>query len=434
MAKKSINLFFVLILSFLTVFGATVAKAEQVAALTDEQKKDVIQQINKLWSEYQSYRSGTYESKVHELEGFSYTYTLSDSGAQKEYNNYVAIASSGMAPVTKTLEDFKNETHTGNCRYVGGLFGGEKSELDDKKLVNWTSEQKNVIKQNNISIPTDKIMYKYFDTGANQARVSYEKNPAEGINKCFQMGEELEDIVAHMKQLIGSIQGYLETLNPNNYINIQCAEDVKEGEECPQGSTVYTAINEDGEATSGVLEGCEPLPLKIAEIKTCILCPLFSVILRTDQTIATKSFAALAGGFRNVIIVVLALYIAWQTLITIGSFTKQDAPKYLGSLMVQGFKVFVAALLLSNPNWIYYYVINPLMQAGLEFGLSLLFQDDILSQFNSLAVDEAGGMPAGVISEDLLGKVMASIRLFNKMAAEMPAIGSALMCVSWHAA
>ena len=438
MAKKSINLFFGLILSFMTVFSATVAKAEKTAALDDAQKKNVIQQIEKAWNEYQNYRSSTYDPKVRALESFSYTYTLSDAGAQKAYNDYIMSygysGGYGTASATKTLEDFKNETHNGNCRYVGGLFGGVESELDDKKLVKWTSSQKDVIKKNNISIPTDKIMYKYFDAEANQSQASYEQNPAQGINQCVKMGEELDDIVATMRRQIGTIQGLLETLNPNNYINIQCAADVKEGEDCPQGSEIYTAINEDGEATSGASEGCVPLPVKLAEIKTCILCPLFAIILRTDQTVATKSFSALAGGFRNVIIIVMALYIAWQTLITVSAFTKQDAPKYLGSLMVQGFKVFVAALLLSNSSWIYHYVINPLLQAGLEFGLSLLFKEDILTQFNTLALDEAGGMPSGVISEDLLGKVMASIKLFNKIAAEMPAIGSSLMCVSWHAA
>ena len=113
------------------------------------------------------------------------------------------------------------------------------------------------------------------------------------------------------------------------------------------GSVTYT-VNEDGEATSGASKGCTPLPMRYAQIQGCILCPLFRVILNTNQTIATKSYGALAAGFRNLVIMVLALFIAYQTLITVSAFTKQDAPKYISTILVQSFKAALAALLLSN--------------------------------------------------------------------------------------
>ena len=128
-------------------------------------------------------------------------------------------------------------------------------------------------------------------------------------------------------------------------------------------------------AEKGASAGCKTLASRHEELRACILCPLFKVILITDQSIATKAFDALSGGFRNVIVMVLGLVIAYHTLILVSSFTKQDTPKYIGTLLLQTFKVLVAVLLLTNHKYIYDYLINPLMLAGLEFGIALLFND-----------------------------------------------------------
>lgn len=193
-------------------------------------------------------------------------------------------------------------------------------------------------------------------------------------------------------------------------------------------------------AETAVTEGCKTLSERVSELKACILCPLFKVILNTDQVIASKAYDALASSFINVIAVTLALFIAYHTLLLVSSFTKQDAPKYISTLLLLIFKVLVAVLLLSNSDYVYNYVINPLMKAGLEFGLALLFTDasstdganNILTSFKSMATSEAKSMPKGVIGTDLLGSVMASVKLFSQSAAQLPAIGGTLVCVSVH--
>ncbi len=184
--------------------------------------------------------------------------------------------------------------------------------------------------------------------------------------------------------------------------------------------------------TPGVMEGCTPLPSILSEIKSCILCPLFKVILETDQTMATKSFDALAPSFRNLIVIVLALIIAYKTLIAVTALTKQELGKYLGELAVQAFKVLVAVLLLHNSYYIYHYVINPLMKSGLEFGLTII-KGNILEDLKAEAAS-SGGLSDGVISKDLLAQVLGTIKMFSQSAAELPAIGRALMCVSRHSA
>ncbi len=184
-----------------------------------------------------------------------------------------------------------------------------------------------------------------------------------------------------------------------------------------------------------VTEGCTPLPQKYREMSACILCPLFEVILKTDQSIATKAFEALASSFRNVVVVALALFIAYHTLLLVSSFTKQDAPKYINTLLVQIFKVLIVVWMLTNPEYIYKYVIDPLMTAGLEFGLALLLDNGtsgntVISQFHSEVNNTSGSMPSGVIGKNVLASVIAAVKLFSNSAAKMPAIGSVLICVS----
>lgn len=193
----------------------------------------------------------------------------------------------------------------------------------------------------------------------------------------------------------------------------------------------------DALAGDPVTSGCRPLPARIAEIESCALCPLFEVILNADQSIATKSFSSLAAPFRSVVIVLLALFIAYHTLILVSSVTKQDAPKYINTLLVQVFKSALTILLLTNSAFIYSYVINPIMGAGLEFGLALLLKSgdfgegrSALDELRTLSAASTGKIGAGVIEQEVLANVLGAIKLFNKSAAKLPAIGSTLICVS----
>ncbi len=199
----------------------------------------------------------------------------------------------------------------------------------------------------------------------------------------------------------------------------------------PQGVQDNASLQRQMGAQPSESKGCQPITEKLDELHTCLLCDMFEVILRTDQTMATKSFSALASSFRNLIIVVMALFIAYKTLMTVSALTKQDVGKYLGEILVQAFKVLLAALLLTKSIYIYHYVINPLMEAALEFGL-VIIDNDVLTGLNKYSAEYVSKMPDGVISKNLLAQVLGTVRLFSESAAELPAIGSSLMCHSIH--
>lgn len=199
-----------------------------------------------------------------------------------------------------------------------------------------------------------------------------------------------------------------------------------------ENPTECSAVDSSGVALEGASKGCKPIMEKISENEACPLCKIFKIILDTDQNIATKSYGALAHPFRNVIIMVMGLYIAYQTLLMVGAFTKQDAPKYITTLLVQAFKVGIAALLLTESSYIYNNVINPLMKGGMEFGEALLFSE----RAGELKIDSGkwGEFDEGAIGTDVLRKIMETVMAFNKKAATMPSIGSSLICISVHEA
>ena len=95
------------------------------------------------------------------------------------------------------------------------------------------------------------------------------------------------------------------------------------------------------------------------------------------------------------------------------------------------FKVLIAALLLTNSAYIYDYVINPIMNAGLEFGLSII-KADVLTDLQKYSAEYT--FESGVISNALLANVMGTVKLFSNSAAELPAIGGSLICISTHEA
>ncbi len=420
--------------------SAQAANNTKLEQFTDKEIDGLLAKINTELATLRTLTS-TYQNKLNSFKSKSYTYSLSQAEAERIAKQSVT----GNTPipvgdtydgVVKKLTD-KLMAQTRNQKYSDFIKWNNGAAT---RILRWTKEEQatasNPRFQINLSIDfSDTDLHWDKIAGKARKQAGIERNPQNGADKAVAMAEGIEsDLMAVVRQH-SIVKNLLTALNPGNYVTLSCAVELEEGEECPVDKVIYTVTNENGKAQTGASKGCVPLPVKYAQIQTCILCPLFNVILNTDQTIATKSFNALASSFRSLILIVLALFVAYHTLMVVSAFTKQDTPKYLSTLMVQGFKVLVAAWLLTDPAYVYNYVINPLMQAGLEFGIELMLDKDAnTATFKGLTDEEMSAMPSGVIGQNLLASVMASIKLFNRTAAQMPAIGSSLMCISTHAA
>lgn len=203
------------------------------------------------------------------------------------------------------------------------------------------------------------------------------------------------------------------------------------------GAQYEVEVSKDGQimATNGAMKGCMPLPVKLAEQRSCLFCPLFKVLFDAANTMATKSFDALATGMRNVMAVGFALFIAFQVLTHVSSLTKQDAPKFLMGLMTQSFKVLIAYLLLKSSKEVYEYIIGPLLSAALDFGTNLLFQTkteggaDLAACASGANIQDAGLLPGYLYT-----KLDCFIKAVQQEIGYAQAIGSSLMCVGRNAA
>lgn len=194
----------------------------------------------------------------------------------------------------------------------------------------------------------------------------------------------------------------------------------------------YIKDGDSYETVAGTTKGCIPLPAKIAESINCIFCPLFNTIFTAAQSMTTLSYAALARAIANVLLIGLAIWIAFSVMIKVSSFTKMDTPKFITELLTQIFKVMVAYLLLVNASFVYDTVIGPLLKAGMEFGMSLLFEEGnkMLNECESGSLDAKSGLLPGYLYTQLECFIMG----IQKELSLPQSIGSTLMCISRHEA
>lgn len=179
------------------------------------------------------------------------------------------------------------------------------------------------------------------------------------------------------------------------------------------------------------LKGCAPLPIKILNDASCVFCPLFKVLYDAANEMATLSFEKLGTPMASAMLVGFALFIAFKVLSHLSSLTKQDAPKFLGELLTQSFKVLLAFLFLTNAHQVYQYFIIPVLGAGLEFGAAMLFENP--TAFASCT--EGINIPndTALLPVSLYAKLDCFIRAIQAEIAVSQAIGSSLMCVGRNA-
>ncbi len=207
----------------------------------------------------------------------------------------------------------------------------------------------------------------------------------------------------------------------------------------PDGQKMY--LDKNMKSMNGVMKGCVPLPLKLEQSKKCILCPLFVILFNTAQTMSSASYNALAKGFKNLLLIGFALYVAFVTLKQVSSFTKQDGPKYVSDLLTMSFKILLAYLILSNVQELYTLVLEPLLNAAMEFGSSFLFRSSdshSTSSFMTCASTEQFSdgttIAVGYYSEGLFAKIDCFVRSVQQELAVATSIGSSLMCVAQNEA
>lgn len=195
------------------------------------------------------------------------------------------------------------------------------------------------------------------------------------------------------------------------------------------GNIFKFQIDSSGEAVyadgASEVKGCELLPAKLYKYRECMFCPLFKVIYIAADDITAISINTLSEGFAVVIGLGLAIWIAIQTLAHVSSITKQDAPKFIDTLIRQSFKFLIAFLLLHFHRQMFDYILLPILDTGLTMGRKLLFSDGN----DTCALIPFDGIDVAAYGQDLYSNLVCYITVIQREIGFMQALGSSLMCI-----
>ena len=243
--------------------------------------------------------------------------------------------------------------------------------------------------------------------------------------------KKLEDLAKDLEAKIKAYRHLEEQTGSRDVVYKYCVKKDKNGV-CV--SYVEFVVSSDAQTITSigtaVTRGCEPLPFKLHVARACMFCPLFEVIFNTIQKASTSAFETLGKPLANVLLIGLAIWIAFMVLKNVSAMTKQDAPKFLNDLFRASFKILIIYILLTNSKIVYDIIIGPLLKAGFEFGISFLSYCDSteLSKCQSLATFRAN--TKGVLPNYVYQNLLCFIEAVQYELATSQAIGSSLMCIS----
>ncbi len=245
---------------------------------------------------------------------------------------------------------------------------------------------------------------------------------------------DILNLAADLERSVGDYKAIESMQHSNATIYEYCVKKDKDSENCSK--TIEFIVNDDFSSItsiSGVTRGCEPLPFKLYEARSCLFCPLFKTIFNTIQVASTASFAKLGTPMAKLILIGLAIWIALMVLQNVSAMTRQDPFEFITKLLRASFKVIIAYFLLKDPVIIYHYIIGPLLKTGFEFGGAFLnrTQDLIGNCSKATAFTSTTG---GVFPAYLQKYLLCFIEAVQFEIATSQAIGSSLMCVSRNAA
>lgn len=196
----------------------------------------------------------------------------------------------------------------------------------------------------------------------------------------------------------------------------------------PAGNNPLVTYNEKGKNT----KGCEVLPVKLYNSRSCFFCPLFGVVYKAAEKMTEMSFSKLAPSFAAIMALGMAIWIAFQTLTHVSSLTKQDAPKFIGNLIKQSFKFVIAFIFLTFTVQIYDYIVLPLLEAGLTFGRNMLFITSTVVETSQIS-EAATSMAENVYyKQELYIALEDFITAVQREISFMQAIGTSLLCIGAH--
>lgn len=244
------------------------------------------------------------------------------------------------------------------------------------------------------------------------------------------MAKQRDDLIAKRKEA----HNLLDVLSGNLEVHCTCATKEVDGkqektEEIKKCSAINPDFIEDNMSNCPTIEEYREKMTGVNG-ESCIICQLFQTILRAVQDIAQKSYNALAPALSGLVGLGFGIYIAYITLLAVATPAAQKISQYLTNLTIQGFKVAIAIILLSAPHFVYGTLIGPLIEGGVDFGISLSREDEVkIKNYGSNFEFKSENT---YLQAQVLQNTVGAAVAFNESAALVPAIGRSLICNSWN--
>ena len=196
------------------------------------------------------------------------------------------------------------------------------------------------------------------------------------------------------------------------------------------GSTVVQVADKPMKAQAS--KDCEAVASIQRKWQGCIFCTLYAPLFNAAQSVALNSSKTFGGPFGNLLAIGMALFIAYETLKLVSSFTQQDIRKYLNTVTIQFFKMMIAFFLLKNMSDFYRLIVNPLLLAGFDFGNAVanLSAEGVVA-INTSNLDKGSG--GATFGDEIYYAVQNFAIACQSKIAQVISFGRFLMCFSKEA-
>ena len=181
-------------------------------------------------------------------------------------------------------------------------------------------------------------------------------------------------------------------------------------------------VDETGQEVSGASKECASIGSRAGMLKKCLFCKLFTALFNAASSMTSQSASTFGSPFANLVAIGMALFIAFETMKMVSSFTQQDIRKYLNTVGIQMTKAAITFYLLKDMGTFYNYIINPMLMAGFDFGSAILGGSSSMSLANSGAT----------ISSSIGSTLIAFVQQCQQEAVRIVALGQYLGCFAWN--
>ncbi len=237
----------------------------------------------------------------------------------------------------------------------------------------------------------------------------------------------------------------------------------------PYSSSSYSCVDELSSTTTtganiisvtGGGSGYNPCKTSCApkcyytELTECTFCPLFTAFYNAASVAAKKSINSLSKPIQQLIVMMFALWIAFQVLAFVSSPEVKDLKDLISSLITQSFIVLLIFNILNRGAMDFFnFALEPIYTTGQKLAQTIIspekvatsaskkesgkMDDALLTKVNapcsgsSEIIDPAKEGANGVLPKSMGDSILCTMTLIQNRVAQIKALGSASMCYSY---